>query len=360
MNEDRWVFTAKIENEKLAEWTAGGVQTWHNILRAGNYVRGIVKRRKLTITKDDLLAMVEQFQADVADLGDDGGEVPVDYNHAFGEGSTEKESNAAAAWINELRVEGENLQAHFDWNEVGFNDVRGRLYKRFSSEFGFAGNWQDEHGTIGKRPRLFAVTLTNRPFLRSLGDARLTAYNEACNTTDEQADTATMGDEQMEEKLKALEGQIAQLLAQVAQGAEMLKGKQVEFDAMKQQIEQLNAQRVAVQATEAQQAANALCEAGKIARAEIELFAEMYRDNRAMFDKFAAVAPVKIPLDQRMGVTGQPQPSDPTMDPCEQFAEEVAKVARDRNCTSVEAENVVRTTKPAMFTAYIQSYQKRN
>lgn len=100
-------------------------------------------------------------------------DVPVDLLHQRGE---------AAGWIQRLEyVPGEGLYADIAWTDLGIEKVTNRRLRYFSPDF---GTFEDPR-TREKYPNtLFAVTLTNFPFLKELPEvtiplAELSVVNEA-------------------------------------------------------------------------------------------------------------------------------------------------------------------------------------
>lgn len=106
----------------------------------------------LDLRKDFFTQMVRHFQERVRRI-----DIPVDLRHENGE---------AAGWVQQLEyVPGEGLYAHISWTDLGIEKVTSRRYRYFSPEF---GTFEDPR-TREKYPNtLFAVTLTNFPFLKEL------------------------------------------------------------------------------------------------------------------------------------------------------------------------------------------------
>jgi phage I-like protein len=127
------------------------------VLEAGEY-----PTRRMTVTEDHLDKMVANFKA----LSAEGVEFPLDYDHSFAEGG----SSEASGWYRELFRDGKRLMARVEWTEPAKSKIRDKLFRFFSAEWHF--NWKDEHGKKWG-PTMLAGTLTNRPFLKRLGEVRM-------------------------------------------------------------------------------------------------------------------------------------------------------------------------------------------
>lgn len=87
------------------------------------------------------------------------GEAPVDYDHSPEKGK----GTRAAAWIRDLKLDGERVLAKIAWTDAGAKAVRGGEYRYLSPTF--TDSYKDEQGNpVGKA--LLGAALTNRPFLR--------------------------------------------------------------------------------------------------------------------------------------------------------------------------------------------------
>lgn len=132
----------------------GDVSEPFEVLRAGEFDRG---GRKLSITEADLDKAVENFQR----WKDEGGEIPVDYDHSFGE----RGDSTAAGWYTELVRKGKSLFARVRWTARAAKQIADGEYRFFSPEF--TADWRNETGD----PEGFTIlagALTNRPFLRGM------------------------------------------------------------------------------------------------------------------------------------------------------------------------------------------------
>lgn len=142
-----------------------GVSESFEVLRAGEYDRG---GRKLSITEDDLDKAVANFNRTT----EEGGEIPVDYDHSFGE----RGDSTAAGWFTELVRKGKSLFARVKWTTRAAEQIRNREYRFFSPEF--TKDWRNEKGD----PEGFTVlagALTNRPFLRGMTPVALSQEVES-------------------------------------------------------------------------------------------------------------------------------------------------------------------------------------
>jgi phage I-like protein len=140
----------------MAAGPAGGgdVSEPFEVLRAGDFDRG---GRKLSISEADLDKAVENFNRWM----EEGGEIPVDYDHSFGE----RGDSTAAGWYTELKRKGKSLFARVRWTTRAAKQIADGEYRFFSPEF--TKDWRNESGT----PEGFTIlagALTNRPFLRGM------------------------------------------------------------------------------------------------------------------------------------------------------------------------------------------------
>lgn len=98
-------------------------------------------------------------------------DVMIDYNHLSGGGFfsyPSREEGEAAGWITDLvdGGEGVGVVAKIEWTKRGEESVKEKAYKYFSPEFSMAFLDKDTGETI-QTPRLYAVALTNRPFIEN-------------------------------------------------------------------------------------------------------------------------------------------------------------------------------------------------
>lgn len=95
-------------------------------------------------------------------------DVQIDFNHLSAGGFFSYPSiddGAAAGWVTSLEDRGaDGLWGKFEWTERGLQAVRAREYRYLSPEFSFK-HYDKNNGTTAAEPRLYAVALTNRPFL---------------------------------------------------------------------------------------------------------------------------------------------------------------------------------------------------
>jgi len=131
------------------------------LLRAGAYKRG---DREVEITEADLDRAIENFEED----RESGYEVALDYDHSFMRGG----SSRASGWLRSLVKRSGELLASVRWTEAARDAIKRGEYKYVSAEF------DRSHTTEDGRERGFAIVsggITNRPFLRDLGEVALTA-----------------------------------------------------------------------------------------------------------------------------------------------------------------------------------------
>jgi phage I-like protein len=70
-----------------------------------------------------------------------------------------------------VRVEGDKILADVDWTPSAAKAIREGEYKYVSPEF--VALKRDDAGVITQQPKLIAAGLTNRPFLKTLGQITL-------------------------------------------------------------------------------------------------------------------------------------------------------------------------------------------
>lgn len=104
-------------------------------------------------------------QGMIKSMEESGIEPMVDFNHQSGYALDQK-SGEAAGFVTKLHDRGElGLWGTVEWNEHGLSAVRGKQYKYLSPEWS-VGQWNKDSGEyIEYSPRLYAIALTNRPFL---------------------------------------------------------------------------------------------------------------------------------------------------------------------------------------------------
>lgn len=122
-------------------------------------------------------------------------EVPIDFNHLSG-GSffayPSKDDGAAAGWVTSLQDRGtDGLWGSFTWTEKGLSAIRANEYRYLSPEFSFK-QFDKASGAYVAQPRLYAVALTNRPFLEN--QERIAATDPVVEEEVTMADTKQLAD----------------------------------------------------------------------------------------------------------------------------------------------------------------------
>ena len=103
------------------------------------------------------------FDGMIKSFDDSGIHVMVDYNHASGMALSEADGRAAG-FIVALSSKEDGLYGTVEWNERGLASIEKREYKYLSPEW--STHQYDKHsGEVVDQGRLFAVALTNRPYL---------------------------------------------------------------------------------------------------------------------------------------------------------------------------------------------------
>lgn len=160
------------------------------------------------------VAMIASFKAT-------GLRVQIDFNHLsagwmFGYPSVEE--GRAAGWVVELLDRGaEGLWAKVEWNEAGLKAVRAREYLYVSPEFALS-QYDKALGESVQRPRLYALALTNRPFLEN---------QDALAASERSARKVLLMDPEIKAELEALRSELDALKTEVAE----LKGEPEEEPA---------------------------------------------------------------------------------------------------------------------------------
>lgn len=108
----------------------------------------------------------EFFQSCVASFNESGIDIMVDYNHASGMAMSEKDG-AAAGFIVDLQARDDGLWGICEWNDRGLSSIESREYKYLSPEWS-THQYDKKSGEVVEQGRVFAVSLTNRPYLESL------------------------------------------------------------------------------------------------------------------------------------------------------------------------------------------------
>lgn len=91
----------------------------------------------------------------------------VDIDHSKGE---------AVGWFKELKRKGDQLVAKIEWNDLGKKTIENKRYRYFSPEF--SRNYVEPETGKEFGPAILGGALTNRPFLRSLGEVTLSEDGE--------------------------------------------------------------------------------------------------------------------------------------------------------------------------------------
>jgi hypothetical protein len=134
----------------------GVKSTWVTLTRMGEF--SDPRYGKFAITRDMLLAMVRNFEARVY-----GQDIAIDVAHNPDAG--------AAAFIRELRVEGQRLRASVEWTPYGIQSVRERGYRYLSVEY--HEDWADNEQGAKHGPTLLGAGLTLRPVIKHLDPVML-------------------------------------------------------------------------------------------------------------------------------------------------------------------------------------------
>lgn len=121
--------------------------------------------------EEEPFKMDSKFRKGMMDSFKESGlKVPIDFNHRSTGGFFEhpsKEDGAAAGWVTKLTSRGkQGLEAKIEWNEAGLEAIRSKTYQYLSPEFTLK-QFDKATGERVEKPRLFAVALTNRPFLEN-------------------------------------------------------------------------------------------------------------------------------------------------------------------------------------------------
>lgn len=92
-----------------------------------------------------------------------------DYDHSF----LDRGDSKAAGWIDQtsVRVDGNKVVGDVEWTPKAAASIRDREYLYVSPEF--IPIKRDDAGEITQHPKLIAAGLTNRPFLKTLGEIAL-------------------------------------------------------------------------------------------------------------------------------------------------------------------------------------------
>lgn len=137
--------------ELAADETRQRIQVFPGV---GSYLH---PKGEFTLTEDTL----SEF---AADLNTRGADIPVDRDHAFYKGM----SAPAAGWFipGSAQSSAEGVTAEVEWTPKAADEVRNREYRFISPEFAFEA--KDGTGRVVPEPTVAAVTITNRPFFKSM------------------------------------------------------------------------------------------------------------------------------------------------------------------------------------------------
>ena len=113
------------------------------------------------------------FEQCVQSFEESGIDIMVDYNHASGMALSESDG-AAAGFITELRYDDNGLWGTVEWNERGLKSITAKEYKYLSPEWA-THQYDKGTGEVKEQGKLYALGLTNRPYLEGLLEAVATA-----------------------------------------------------------------------------------------------------------------------------------------------------------------------------------------
>lgn len=208
-------------------------------------------------------------------------DVQLDFNHLSAGNifSTPSEQDGAAAgWITNLEDRGtDGLWGNVEWTDSGLNAVRTKKYRYLSPEFAFK-QFDKSNGTTSPDPRLYAVALTNRPFLENqqrVAASDVVAHEEGSQMAEKATEDAT--------KLADLVTQVAELQRKLTLSEE---GQKVQTIAL---AEVRKNQRLT-----AIEAAVATGRVTPALRPSVERFAEACGDDLTQLSTFLSNLPVQV------------------------------------------------------------------
>lgn len=270
----------------------GPVTTEHRLFPSGTFHHPF-REAPFKFNKEFRDGLIDSFKASGLD-------VPIDFNHASADPFDRSyEASAAAGWLTELvDKERAGLHGKITWTDRGLNAIRSGEYRYLSPEFGDR-TFDKATGDEVNSPRLYAVALTNRPFLEK--QKRVAA-----------SDTQTTEGDPMDPKTN-----------QTAEPVSSPPTETAELDALKTENETLQAK--------ADAQALALAEIDKARRAELM---ERYADriapaareaietfgDKSTPDEFAAfleALPTVTMAEPQGGTADPPEPTEPEPDPVE-------------------------------------------
>ena len=130
------------------------------------------------------------FESCVKSFEESGIDIMVDYNHASGMAMSQ-EDGAAAGFITSLEAREDGLWGNVEWNERGIKSITAKEYKYLSPEWA-THQYDKGSGEIVEQGRVFACSLTNRPYLENLisGVSASEINNEGIAMTDDNLNLA--------------------------------------------------------------------------------------------------------------------------------------------------------------------------
>lgn len=253
-----------------------GVKTWHQIFPAGKVHHYSAPEVPIEFNEEFRRGVIESFEASGLD-------VQLDFNHRSAStwDHPSIDDGAAAGWVVDLDDRGDQgLWAAVEWTDRGLKAVRSREYRYLSPEFALK-QFDKGTGQLVDRPRLFAVALTNRPFLER--QQRLAASDTA--------PTGAQGETIMADQVQPAGDKPADVNA-IAM-AEQVKSLQGELAAARAEVE---AHRVAMSEIKASQKKALIDEAQKQGRVtpamrpSVEKFADAVGDIEKLKEFLASLA----------------------------------------------------------------------
>jgi phage I-like protein/cation transport regulator ChaB len=212
---------------------AGAAQSWIQIFKPGKFVHEYYG--EFEITDKMLRQMAKQFD-------ESGRDVMVDYNHGSGMAFS-PDQGKAAGWVRELDVRDDGMYALIDWTAAAVEYIKNGEYRFISPEWSDQGRDKEDGRVIG--PILYAVALTNRPFLEGMEQVKLTSVPLSHQSVTQQVKQSSNGGLSMklleairarlglsekvteEEAIKALDEKESMTLSEIRKLAEPKEGETV-------------------------------------------------------------------------------------------------------------------------------------
>lgn len=300
----------------------------------------------------------------VANFRDYGGKVPVDYLHGSEDPNADPEQAVAAGWFRAVRIEGNEVVGYADPTPRALKKVLDKEYLLASAAITI--NWLNPKTGKHQGPTLTSAALTNRPFIRGMGEVAV-IDGRGVTLSDRSASRHASGavrpeEPKMAESLRTIEPETVSL-SEHLKLSKQLSDAQVELAAAKTaataaetKLSALETEKVAL----AEQVKRLEGEKAKVARAA--KFDALLRDGRVIpaekdallklsdadFEAITAARPKGMWKQAAKGITAELEEATAAKDAGVKLSEVADKIAKDRKIGFSDALRIAMSENPAL------------